>query len=164
MYKFYEMQRIQSSISIALRKKSGAVTAANVRDNSFVDSLVQHDDRFHILKGLRSAPAHWETKKKEIKAMIRQFGLPTFFITLSAAESKWNELIVILSLLLDSRDITEEEAAALSSAEKARLIRSDPVTCSRYFDYRFQQLMKLFKSSEIFGDLRLVHYCCTLSC
>jgi len=52
--------------------------------------------------------------------MIRQFGLPTFFITLSAAESKWNELLVILSLLLDIRDITEEEAAALSSAEKAR--------------------------------------------
>jgi len=53
MYKFYEMQRIQSSISIALRKKSDAVTAANVRDNSFVDSLVQHDDGFHIRKGLR---------------------------------------------------------------------------------------------------------------
>jgi len=38
MYTFYEMQRIQSSVSIALRKKSGAVTAANVRYNSFVDS------------------------------------------------------------------------------------------------------------------------------
>jgi len=34
------MQRIQSSIYIALRKKAGAVTAANVRDNSFDDSLV----------------------------------------------------------------------------------------------------------------------------
>jgi len=84
--------------------------------------------------------------------------LPTFFITLSAAESKWNALLVILSLLLDRRDITEEKAAALSSAVKTRFIRSDPVTCSRYFDYRFRQLMKLFKSSEIFGELRLVHY------
>jgi len=73
---------------------------------------------FHILKGLRSAPAHWEAEKKVI-AVIRQFGLPTFLIALSAAESKWNELLVILSLLLASRDITEEEAAALSSAEKA---------------------------------------------
>jgi len=118
------MQRIQSSISIALRKKSGAVTAANVRDNSFVDSLVQHDDGFHILKGLRSAPAHWEAEKKVI-AMIRQFGLPTFFITLSAAESKWNKLLIIISLLLDSRDITEEGAPDLYSAKKARLIRSD---------------------------------------
>jgi len=107
MYKFYEMQRIKSCISIALRKKSGAVTAANVRNNSFDDSLVQHDDGFHILKGLRSAPAHWEAEKKKVKAMIGHFGLRTFFITLSAAESKWNELLVILSLLLDSRDITE---------------------------------------------------------
>jgi len=74
MYKFYEVQRIQSSISIALRNKSGAVTAINVRDNSFVDSLVQHDDGFHILKGLRSATAHWEAEKKKVIAMIRQFG------------------------------------------------------------------------------------------
>jgi len=66
MYKFYKTQRIQSSISIALRKKSGAVTAANVRDNSFVDSLVQHEDGFHILKGLRSGPAHWEAEKKKL--------------------------------------------------------------------------------------------------
>jgi len=58
MYKFYEMQRIQSSISIALRKKSGAVTAASVRDKSFVDSLVQHDDGFHILKGLKESYSH----------------------------------------------------------------------------------------------------------
>jgi len=67
MYKFYEMQRNQSYISIALRKKSGAVTAANVRDNSFVDRLVQHDDGFHILKD----PAHWEAEKKKVIAMIR---------------------------------------------------------------------------------------------
>jgi len=66
MYKFYKMQRIQSSTSIVLRKKSGAVTAANVRDNSFVDSLVQHDDGFHILKGLRSSPAHWEAEKRKL--------------------------------------------------------------------------------------------------
>ncbi|XP_044317580.1 uncharacterized protein LOC123038082 [Drosophila rhopaloa] len=66
MYKFYEMQRIQNTISIALRKKSGAVTAANIRDESFVDRLVQHDDGYHILKGLRSAPAHWEAEKKKL--------------------------------------------------------------------------------------------------
>jgi len=102
------MQPIQSYISITLRKKSGAVTTANVRDNSFVDSLVQQDYGFHILKGLRSAPAHWEAEKKKVITMIRQFGLPTFFITLSAAESKRTELLVTLSLLLDSRHITEQ--------------------------------------------------------
>jgi len=60
------MQRIQSYISIALLKRSGAVTAANMRDNSFVHSLVQHDDGFHILKGIRSAPAHWEAEKRKV--------------------------------------------------------------------------------------------------
>jgi len=89
--------------------------------------------------------------------MIRQFGLPTFFITLSAAETKWNELLVILSLFVDQRVLSEDEAAQLSNAKKSPLIRSDPVTCSRYFDYRFRQLMKLFKG-VIFEEFQLSHY------
>jgi len=66
-----------------------------------------------------------QKEDQKVIAMIRQFGLPTFFITLSAAESKWNKLLIIISLLLDSRDITEEGAPDLYSAKKARLIRSD---------------------------------------
>jgi len=35
---------------------------------------------------------HWEDEKKKVMAMIRQFGLPTFFLTLSAAKTRWPEL------------------------------------------------------------------------
>jgi len=104
------------------------------------------------LEPTRDAEAHARARSNSEERRRQQ-------VQNTAAESKWNELLVILSLLLDRRDITEEEAAALSSAEKTRFIPSDPVTCSRYFDYRFRQLMKLIKSSEIFGVLRLVHYC-----
>jgi len=34
--------------------------------------------------------------KKDIMAMIRQLGLPTWFMSLSAADTKWNDLIVML--------------------------------------------------------------------
>jgi len=68
-------------------------------------------------------------------AMIRQIGLPTFFITLSAAETRWPELIVLLKRNVDRVEINEEEALNLQFREKARLIRTDPVTCARYFDY-----------------------------
>jgi len=95
MYIFYEVQRIQTSFSIDLRKKSGAVTAINVRDNSFVDSLVQHDDGFHILKGLRSAPAHWEAEKKKVIAMT------TLTYSCQRNGQRNNEIIIIpLHLLL----------------------------------------------------------------
>ena len=82
-YKKYELYHIKNSISNCLRKKSGSTyTAENMLDNNFVDNLVHHDGGYHINKGIRSSPAHWEAEKHKVMAMIRQFGLPTFFITL----------------------------------------------------------------------------------
>lgn len=157
-YKKLELLSIKSAISIALRKntRSRNVTAENALDESYVNSLIQHDDGYRILKGIRTSPAHWEAEKKKVVAMIRQFGLPTFFITLSAAETKWVELLVILSKTVDSNDISEEEASNLSFSEKARLIRSDAVTCSRYFDFRFRQLFSLFKMNNGIFDNHFV--------
>ncbi|KAI8116853.1 ATP-dependent DNA helicase PIF1 [Lucilia cuprina] len=146
-YKKLELLSIKNATSIALRKhvRSNNVTAGNALNETFMNSLIQHDDGYRILKGVRSSPAHWEAEKKKAEAMIRQFILPTFFITLSAAETKWAELLVILSKTIDNVEITEDEAINLSFTEKARLIRSDSITCARYFDFRFRQLFGLFK-------------------
>ncbi|XP_075158165.1 uncharacterized protein LOC142231442 [Haematobia irritans] len=154
-YKKLEMLTIRNAMSIALRKhtRSRNVTAANALNDEYIDSLIRHDDGFRILKGVRSSPAHWEAEKKKAIAMIRQFGLPTFFITLSAAETKWQELLVILAKTVDNMNISEEEALNLPFGEKARLIRSDAITCSRYFEFRFRQLFSLFKMKNgIFDD------------
>lgn len=45
----------------------------------YMDELIHHDDGFRMLKNVRTAPAYWESKKKELFAMIRQLGAPTFF-------------------------------------------------------------------------------------
>jgi len=74
-------------------------------------------------------------------------------MTLPAAETKWPELLVILSKTVDGIDITEDEASAFSFSEKARLIRTDAITCARYFDFRFRQLFSLMKSKKgVFGE------------
>jgi len=75
--------------------------------------------------------------------MIRQFGLPSFFITLSADESKWLELLVILKKTIRQEDISEKTANALEKSEVVELIRSDPLTCAWYFEFRYRKLLKL---------------------
>jgi hypothetical protein len=86
-------------------------------------------------------------------AMIRQLGVPTVFVTLSAVETKWPELLVILKKVVDQVLIIEEEADDLPYTEKARLIQSDPVTCAKYFDTRFRHLKTTWKTSlGPFGD------------
>lgn len=96
------------------------------------------------MKIFPSSPSYWENERPKMLATIRQLGMPTLFITLSAAETQWAELLVSLTKILDEKDITEEDALKLSFAEKARLISTDPVTCARYFDHRFRALFKLF--------------------
>jgi len=92
-------------------------------------------------------------------AMLRQLGCLFFiFLTLSAAETKWTELLTILCKVLDKKDITEE-ADKLSWQEKIRLIKGDRVTCARYFDYRFKEMWKLVKHENgIFAPYRVENF------
>jgi hypothetical protein len=54
-----------------------------------------------VFKNLRSSPSYWKEKTKKVLAMVRQLGKCTFFITLSAAETKWKELLVSLGLVFE---------------------------------------------------------------
>jgi hypothetical protein len=132
---------------MCLRKKKGErPTAAEMLNPKTIEKLISHDQGFRMLKDIRLSPAFWEDKTKQTFAMIRQLGIPTLFLTLSAAESRWPELLVILKEVLDGVSITEDDAMKLPYLEKADLIRRDPVTCSRYFDYRLRSAVNiLFK-------------------
>jgi len=50
---------------------------------------------------------------------------------------------MILAKVVDGRVLTLEEAANLPYKEKCRLIKTDPITCSNYFDYRFRKFNNL---------------------
>ena len=78
--------------------------------------------------------------------MIRQLGCSTIFLTLSAAETKWADLIVILTQVLENKVITLEEAEKMSYEKKCDLIRQDPVTCVRYFEHRLKCLWEILSA------------------
>ena len=72
--------------------------------------------------------------------MMIQLGTPTFFLTLSAAETKWEELLVILLKIVKNVDSNIEECRKLSFEEKSELIRKEPVICAKYFEHRLNCL------------------------
>lgn len=61
------------------------------------------------------------------------------------ADTKWPDLLICLSLLVDKKTITEDEALQLPWTEKARLVRSDPVTCARFFRNRMEAMIIALK-------------------
>ena len=157
-HKKLQMKQISDKVNLAVRrcKKRGQnITAAEARDSSYLDKLVNLDEGYYIFRQLRNSPAYLETRKKDIFAMIRQLSLPTWFMSLSAADTRWTDLLKMLAKLNDGIDYSEKELENLSWQEKTKLVQKDPVTCSRYFDHRVQEFLNtVIKSScEPIGKL-----------
>ncbi|CAF0843236.1 unnamed protein product [Adineta ricciae] len=147
-YKKLQTRKFADAISINLRKTKNTknVTVAQMLNRDYVNGLIHGDDAFTFLRFDRSSPAFWELKKKEVMAMTRQLGCPTLFLTLSAAETQWSELIVMLTEVLENKVITLEEAENMDYEKKCELIRNDLVTCVRYFEHRLKCLWEILSA------------------
>ena len=155
---FYKMKKLQTEqicnkVRLAVRRcktKGKCYSAGFILKDNMGESLVKLDEGYKIFRTIRNSPQYWENQKKEVFAMIRQLGLPTLFISLSANDLHWPELIIALGKLVDNKDYTEEvESKTLSWETRSRLVQSDPVTCVRHFDHRVSQFIDLvLKSPE----------------
>ena len=73
--------------------------------------------------------------------MITQLSLPTWFMSLSAADTRWTDLLRMLAKLSDGIEYSEKELDAMTWQEKSKLVQKNPVTCSRYFEHRVQEFL-----------------------
>ena len=142
-----QIDNLRRAINVVLKKrdKSHVLRVGDVLDKQMVDRLIRNDEAYNILAQDRTSPSFWEKKMRELMAMIRQLGVPTFFLTLSAAETRWNELICILEKISSGKEITDEMARDMKIDDKYRLIKNDPVTCAQYFDHKFREILKVLK-------------------
>ena len=147
MFRKKEMLALHSAIQIYLKMAQNKMfTVDQAMDQNFIEQLIRNDGAYRVLSNDRTSPVYWSLKKRELMAMIRTLGIPTFFLTLSAAETRWPKLIVILVRVLEKREISQEEAEQISWEHKCNLIRKDLVTCARYFDRRLRELFKLIRT------------------
>ena len=85
-----EQTKLSDSINIALKKVHGqSVTVSPLRANShrLVNLICQ--DQAHLFPG---TPPHWQNVMYKVIAMVKQLGIPTWFMTLSCAHLRWPEL------------------------------------------------------------------------
>ena len=157
------MKQISDKVNLAVRRCKGKekkITAAEARNSEYLDKLVKLDEGYYIFRQLRNSPAYLQSRKKDIFAMIRQLSLPTWFMSLSAADTRWTDLLKMLAKLNNGVDYTDKDIEGLTWQEKTKLVQKDPVTCSRYFDHRVQEFLNtILKSNcEPIGKLKDFFY------
>ncbi|XP_071958642.1 uncharacterized protein [Antedon mediterranea] len=145
----YELQQILSSISIALRKGTSKndfskVTVSDLKNMNKIEEILKSDKGYKFLKHIRGTPPYWQTTQKDVLAMVRQIGKPTFFLSFSSADLRWKEIMTtLLSQTGDKRNIDD-----LEWLDKCNLLKSNPVTVARMFDKRFHTFLKNVILSE----------------
>ena len=104
-----ESKQVADDASIMLRQSKGrlyrgqVLTAGVIHDQSVLLQMIQRDDAYKFLKNVRGSPAYFQRVQYEVLAMIRQLGNPTFFLTLSAADMQWPDVIQTIASRAGSR-------------------------------------------------------------
>lgn len=154
--------QLQNAISTACRiSKCKGLTVQDVLDKCKLSEMIQCDDCFRFMKKITISPAYLLDKKRIMFAYFRQLGLPSFFLTLSPAESFWSDLLKQLYKNKLKRDITDIDALNLNDGEKADLIRNDPVLCVQYFNRKSRKVMEYLKTknNKVFGENYVTDEC-----
>ena len=94
---------------------------------------------------MRGTVAYWQRAKLDLLAMFKTLGPPTFFITLTADNMNWPDLLYVLAKRA-GMDINKEEVDSMSSKQKCELLCSDPVTTARHFLQQFAKFIAFLKS------------------
>ena len=78
------------------------------------------------MSSIKGTPAYWKKILHQVLAMVKQLGTPTFFLTYSCADLRWNGLISII-FKLNGIDIAVEDIDRLSYHERCDTLNKYPV-------------------------------------
>ena len=95
--------------------KPGTLTAGTVK-NSFTGTtgwFVATDDAFLFISLIKGKSAYWKQLLYDVLAMVKQLGVPTYFLILSSANLRWEELPYIVNKF-NNLGLSEEELKNLS--------------------------------------------------
>ena len=134
------IDKTQISIRKSLSKFDGKtpVTAEMLQNPEILSKLLKNDEAMRFMAPIRGTPAYWSLTQKDLFAMLRQLGIPTWFCSFSAAEFRWNEIVG--SILHQRND--ERKPTDLDWSDKSDILRSNPVTVARMFEHRFHIFQK----------------------
>ena len=146
LYRVLQTFNLKNSVFVNLKKNKcldgSTITAKDIL-GSQGNNLIQHNSGYKVLMSDRSSPAYWQKIKNELVGMVRQIGMPTFFLTFSAAETIWPDVIKSLYFEKYGKVLTLDEIARMSWSDKVTLIRENPISTSRHFDHRFRMFFNM---------------------
>ena len=128
-----DLQHIQSEINLAIRLSRGRtlngtdITASTLWNPQTIHQMVRNQVAYKFLQNIRGSPPYWQHELHDVLAMLRCIGIPTWFLTLSAADLHWPEMIQAIALQLGKK-LTCREVLQMSMDQWSNYLWQNPVT------------------------------------
>ena len=152
----YEQHHLRSSINFAMHKlKPGTLTSGTVKNNfkEPIKRVIASDNTFSFMSSVKGTPVYCKQFLYDVFAMVKQLGIPTYFLKLPRADLRWKELSYIINKL-NNLGLDEEELENLSYQEKSNLLNNNPVLVARHFQYKIEVFFKEIIIDGPFGKTK----------
>ena len=106
----------RSSINFAMHKIRPGTLTAGAKKSNFKrtnERLVASYNAFSFMSSVKGKPEYWKKFLYNVLSMVKQLEIPTYFLTLSCADLRWEELPYIISKL-NNLGLSEEELENLN--------------------------------------------------
>lgn len=148
-----DIKNLSSSISHMLRQcKSGARTVADIVKQIDSGDRQLESNLSSLFGNIRGTREYWYARQGEINCMMKEFGPPTWFLTLSCAEYTWDNLH-------DHLRTVNSDMTGVDNLTPGELCACDPVSVCRHYHNRFHSILRnliLSKSNPVLGQVE--HY------
>ena len=84
-----ELKQLRTDMAFALKRQytdGRKITAGDLKNYRKVNQMIWKDIAYKFMQNVRGTPAYWKKQLYDTLAMLRTFGTPTWFISLSPAE------------------------------------------------------------------------------
>ncbi|XP_066928591.1 cilia- and flagella-associated protein 251-like [Clytia hemisphaerica] len=74
-------------------QKYSSINFEEIENFNPVTSFDASDNAYKFMSTIKGTPAYWQHMLSDVLAMVKQLGVPTYFMTLSCADLRWEELL-----------------------------------------------------------------------
>ena len=123
------------------------ITAEHLQNPAVLEQLVRNEQADKLLKNVRGSPAYWQDQLYDVLAMPQTLGIPTWFLTLSAADLHWPEMIQVVAVQF-GRKLSQKHVLKMSIADRSRYLHQNPITGVQMFQHRIEAFFSEYLLSD----------------
>ena len=148
-----DIKLIESDATLAILLSQGRtlgeykITAGQLQNLAVLEQLVRNLQAYKFLKNVRGSPAYWQDQLYDVLAMLQTLTFHAWFLTLSAADLNWPEMIQAVAVQFGKK-LSQKDIVKMSIADRSRYSPPNPITGMQMFQHRVEAFFSEYLLSD----------------